>query len=524
MKRFKPKNPRRKFPFTIRAPLIKASLLLFLVSFFMACNNDDLKDGALEPDATNPLTERVIKNEEIEHRSNEMDNAGLFHNQFIDRAVEKGDFSKETLREVTKEFLAEKKVDAQEANEILKQFDRIYEQAAAEAPEIGGPVTEFLCDKYPWICEIRLPPIPFDILKLEEGSMTDRNLDFIKELQQIEEKTMNTGGIDPKEKEMALGMFAVARYSSAYWHNNRLALGPVLPDVEPEKIDIDVVWADVKGFAEGASEGGFWNGIIRGAVASVKRYLEKNGLALDDGENTGNSGNSGSLIDDKQMANGKNKMDVIGQMHNEFIAHYIGHYEKFDRETLRGAFEVYFKEDQSRETREVMAVFDEIFDGIEKMMIEIGPGPFNPSDDWNRCKYLPKFLCDLLYPSDPLPLLTLNGEGGSQFDRNLKFIEEVKSLEEKVLRAELEDNDKTLALGSFSVARYSSAYWYNYMVINGGNTGDANVQKIDGGTVLADIGGANVGGRIGAYFGPWGAVIGTVVGAAGGSLAYHYAS
>jgi len=225
-------------------------------------------------------------------------------------------------------------------------------------------------------------------------------------------------------------------------------------------------------------------------------------------------------LTEKEMANEKNQFDKVGQQHNAYLDFFAKNSGDASVENLIKVSAEFYKDDKNDETTATLRASGEIYAQVQQEIQAIG-GPYRPLD---LCKRFP-ILCDIFkpFPGPYIPFDILNSSTGTSTDRTLKFIAEVKNMEAKVMETDMEASDKAVILGYYSTARHSAAYWHNNLIASKNNPWynperAAQFAKYPKDIIGADADGATIGGILGTGFGPWGTVIGGVVGGAGASI------
>lgn len=227
-----------------------------------------------------------------------------------------------------------------------------------------------------------------------------------------------------------------------------------------------------------------------------------------------------------EMANGKNEFDNTGKQHNAFLDYYAQSSLKSgnnaDVETLIRLANEFYKNDTNDATQPTLRLSSTILGNVQEEIISIG-GPYRPID---LCKRFPS-LCNIFNPS-PGPFIPFNillSSEGSSTDRTLKFIDKIKSVETELLSTKgLKDDEKAALLAYYSTARHSAAYWHNNLIASDNQFWSkqdglkAQFAKYPKDVIGADADGATIGGLLGTGFGPWGTVIGGVIGGAAASI------
>lgn len=210
-------------------------------------------------------------------------------------------------------------------------------------------------------------------------------------------------------------------------------------------------------------------------------------------------------ISSKEMANDRNPYDKSGALHNDYLDFFIKNVEPSEEVGIEKTLlitEKFHKENKmeyGEQDREKYITLFEIYGEAQK----IG----GPVTNW-ICRTYPK-LCEFINPSpfNPFPLLSTTN-GGTSTDRTLKFIEEIKAKEAKVMSEKsLEGEDLERVLNYFAVARYSAGYWHNVAYVQKEKSpwyettfSEANLAKpchsCD--IIKADADGATVAGPVGA--------------------------
>ncbi len=263
--------------------LLNITLSTIVALFFMtSCEKNDGAEIV-------PEKEVEISNKEMANDKNPYDKTGAIHNEYLDFFIKNVNTSEEINLDrvllITEKFYAENELDygGDEKERYVALFNTY-----AEAQEIGGPVIDYICRQYPWICDIITPspfnPLPdFNFLSSSNGgTSTDRTLEFIEKVKSAEVKLINDERLEGKELETVLNYFAVARYSAAYWHNVAYVQkgrspwhGPFTEAEAAEACHVcDVVGADAAGAVVGGIAGPVGAGVGAG-VASAGAVLEK---------------------------------------------------------------------------------------------------------------------------------------------------------------------------------------------------------------------------------------------------------
>lgn len=226
-------------------------------------------------------------------------------------------------------------------------------------------------------------------------------------------------------------------------------------------------------------------------------------------------------ISAKEMSNESNKYDNIGQKHNAYLDAFAKSDGKTDVESLIKVSTEFFKDDKNEETAATIRASSEIYAQVQAEVQSIG-GPYRPID---LCKRFPS-LCNIFnpFPGPYNPFDILNSSnGGTSTDRTLKFIAELKATEAKIMATDVKESEKAAVLAYYATARHSAAYWHNNLIASNKSPWyNANLAaqfaKYPKDIIGADADGATIGGILGTGFGPWGTVIGGVIGGASASI------
>lgn len=257
-------------------------LALFSTLFLASCDESGLSTQPAESQ------EREISATEMAHQENPYDKQGAIHNEFLDYFITHRDTSEvinpEKMLAIYKGFYASKNMEF--GDKQIAGYRELF-HTYGEIASIGGPYTEFLCEEFPFICDILTPsptiPLPVGLLDEDNGgTSTERTLQFIKAVKTNENKISSDKDLTEEQKKVLLTQHAVARYSAGYWHNvwaiQKDESGYYGPFQEIEAAQVcgtcDVVGADAAGAAVGALVGGVGAG-PGAAVASAAAVIEK---------------------------------------------------------------------------------------------------------------------------------------------------------------------------------------------------------------------------------------------------------
>jgi len=175
-------------------------------------------------------------------------------------------------------------------------------------------------------------------------------------------------------------------------------------------------------------------------------------------------------LNNKQMQNEKNPQDHEGAMHNTFLDFFSKSFDGTKEMNQDKLLKLY----SEFHTSQKIAFGDEQIKGYKKLfetydMMAMGrPIPVLPP---SLCRWFPA-ICDLLSPSPTfpfgLPVGLLNEDnGGTSAERTLKFIEQIKVNEAKLIADKsLSEEKRKALLSQHAVARYSAGYWHNVNAIH----------------------------------------------------------
>lgn len=164
-------------------------------------------------------------------------------------------------------------------------------------------------------------------------------------------------------------------------------------------------------------------------------------------------------ISNEEMANEKNPYDKSGAIHNEYLDFFIKNVKTSEEVGLEKTLlitEQFHKENKMEYGDVEREKYFTLFETYAEAQKTGGP-----VIEW-ICKTYPK-ICEFINPSPFNPFTLLNASnGGTSTDRTLKFIEEIKAKEAKILsERNLEGENLERVLNYFAVARYSAGYWHN---------------------------------------------------------------
>ncbi len=256
--------------------------LITVVALFLITSCDKKETQQMKPKAEKEITAEQMKNS-----SNPYDKEGELHNRFLDYFIAKTDVKNEMNRDkvyvIYEGFHKENKLEFgdKESSGFGDLMDAYSELS------IGGPYIDLdICKQFPALCNITGtgPYNPLEILIPSDGTTsTERTLTYIKQIAGEEAKVLRNEELEDDQKKALLNYYAVARYSSAYWHNvaniqksksgwyDSFSQG----DVAALCHTCDVVGADAAGAAVGALVGGPIGAGVGAGVASGAAVLEK---------------------------------------------------------------------------------------------------------------------------------------------------------------------------------------------------------------------------------------------------------
>lgn len=168
-----------------------------------------------------------------------------------------------------------------------------------------------------------------------------------------------------------------------------------------------------------------------------------------------------------QIENPDNPFDKEGAIHNDFLD-YFGEATAADtalnQEQILEVIREYYARSEQEFGEEQAAAYARLFESYGELGIA---GPIFPRPSDIFCRWFPQ-LCDIFNPSGPfIPFALKTGSmnpenGGTSTERTLKFAEEVKALEGKLLDSEeIDGSAKEALLAQYAIARYSAMYWHN---------------------------------------------------------------
>ncbi len=228
-----------------------------------------------------------------------------------------------------------------------------------------------------------------------------------------------------------------------------------------------------------------------------------------------------------EMRYEKNPYDDQGMLHNEFLDFFITRVDlsskEMNREKLFSLIEEFHSVKKIDFEASDIEIYHKVFDFYAEAKIHY-PG----SESISRlCKYFDiPILCDII--KWPFPtLLTLDDvEEGEATDRILKYIEEIKAAEAKILEdTRMDEIEKYALLNYATVARHSAAYWHNEMHVLKSQSNWSNADESLAAEYCwkcvgkSDVEGAIGGAITGAFAGGVGAGPGAGIGAGAASAA-----
>ncbi len=219
----------------------------------------------------------------------------------------------------------------------------------------------------------------------------------------------------------------------------------------------------------------------------------------------------------QQMQNKNNSEDQVGMLHNRFLDYFAAN-TKIDSEVNFDLFlNVYtkFAAENKIDFNDVQRrTLSSSYSSLREM---VGANNNISNISLDMCKRFPA-LCNITGtgPYNPNNLLD-KANGGTSYQRTLKYIDAIKSIEAKVIASkEIAEDDKRAILAYYTVARHSASYWHNVENVYQGksywyNTSNAEASAArpcqQCNVVNADITGAVVG----SVGGPVGSLGGAVV-------------
>ncbi len=211
----------------------------------------------------------------------------------------------------------------------------------------------------------------------------------------------------------------------------------------------------------------------------------------------------------KQMQNEKNPHDQEGALHNsylDFFAKKMDGKKEMNQDKLLKLYSEFYASQKMDFGDEQINGYKKLFEAYDMMAIG-RPLPVLPT---NLCRWFPA-ICDLFSPSPTFPFglptgLLNEDNGGTSTERTLKFIEQIKANETKLLADKsLTEEKREALLSQHAVARYSAGYWHNVNAIQKSKSPyfetfqEADVQALchTCDVVGADAAGAAVGALVG---------------------------
>lgn len=223
-------------------------------------------------------------------------------------------------------------------------------------------------------------------------------------------------------------------------------------------------------------------------------------------------------ISNKEMAYEKNPYDKGGEIHNDFLDHFIKNFkssEEINSDELFNHVKSYFEKNKMEFGEEEQSNYFEAMKGYSDL--KIGTTPISV----NLCRYFP-YICDLLTPSpfNPQMLSINNSNGGTSTSQTLSFIANVKKEEDKTMAdKKMSDEDKRILLSYYSVARHSAGYWHNVNSIEKGSSPWSKHVNTTRPAAFKDVVAADAAGTaVGNWLG--GPGLGDVLGGIASALAY----
>ena len=207
------------------------------------------------------------------------------------------------------------------------------------------------------------------------------------------------------------------------------------------------------------------------------------------------------LITKAETENRDNEWDITGELHNAYLDFFISRRDEWqegvNRTILLGINEDFFTgNDLTFIPDQHIAIFT-AFHEMEEHDVDIGSENFQLS---SICDYLPYF-CELFPPDEPFPDLDFEFiTSGNNTDKVLDFIERTRASENEIISGNrYNEEQKSIILQYYAVARYSHQYWHNQKVLGSDSPwddylGDDVIMPRAGGPIIrSDIRGAIIG-------------------------------
>lgn len=213
----KPLTSRNNFKLNDMKNLFNLTLSA-VIALFLITSCDKKETAQIKPKAEKEITVEQIKNSK-----NPYDKEGEIHNKFLDYFIAKtngkNDMNREKVYVIYESFHKESKIEF--GDEERKSFGPLMD--ALSELSIGGPYIDLnICKRFPALCNLTGtgPYNPSETLAPTDGTTsTERTVAYIKQLAELEAKVLNNEVLKDDQKKDLLSYYAVARYSSAYWHN-----------------------------------------------------------------------------------------------------------------------------------------------------------------------------------------------------------------------------------------------------------------------------------------------------------------